>query len=55
MEKDHVLETWKRYFEGSYNLDKEEHFAVSMCGFKDPRRGNYFGGEPVSRTEAKRE
>ena len=42
---------WKEYFEGLYNIDIQEYVAVSMCGFDGVQKGNYFGGEPIKRTE----
>ena len=42
----------KDYFEDLYNIDIEEQVGVHMCGFGGVQKsGNYFGGEPVRRTE----
>ena len=43
--------TWKEYFEDLYNLDTQEQVPVHMCVIYGFRRGNYFGGEPIRRTE----
>ena len=42
---------WKDYFEDLYNRDTQKEVAVHMCGFDGVRRDNYFGGEPIKRTE----
>ena len=42
---------WKEYFEDLYNIDTQEQVAIHMCGFDWIWRGNYFGGEPIERTE----
>ena len=42
---------WKEYFEDLYNIDTQEQVAVHICGFDGARRGSYFGGEPIRRTE----
>ena len=34
-----------------YNIDTKEKVAVHMCGFDGIQRDNYFGGEPIRRTE----
>ena len=34
-----------------YNVDTEEWIPVIMCVFDRVRRGNYYGREPVRRTE----
>ena len=39
------------YYEDLYNIDTQEQVAVYLCGFDGVRRGNYFGGEPIRRTE----
>ena len=47
-----VRRIWKEYFEDLYNTDTQEQVAIHMCGFDGARRGNYFGEEPIRRTEA---
>ena len=42
---------WKEYLEDLYNIDTKEEAAVHMCGFDVVRRGDYFGREPIGRTE----
>ena len=42
---------WEEYFEDLYNIDTQEDVTVHMCGFDGIRRGNYFGGESIGRTE----
>ena len=42
---------WKDYFEDAFNIDTQEQVAVHMCGFYGVQRGNYFGEEPIRRTE----
>ena len=42
---------WKEYFEDLYNIDTQEQVAVHMCGFDKVLRGNYFGREPIKRTD----
>ena len=42
---------WKEYFEDLYNIDTEEQVAVHSCGFDGIRRDNYFGREPIGRSE----
>ena len=42
---------WKEYFEDLYNIDSQEQVSAHMCGFDGVLRGNYFGGEPIRRTE----
>ena len=34
-----------------YNIGTQEEVAVHMSGFDEVWRGNYFGGEPIRRTE----
>ena len=41
----------KEYYEDLYNIDIQEQVAVHICGFDGVRRSNYFGGEPIRRTE----
>ena len=50
-EEDEVRRIWMEYFEDLYNIDTQEQVAVYMCGFDGIRRGSYFGGEPIGRTE----
>ena len=38
---------WKNYFNDFYN----EEVVVHMCGFDGVWRGNYFGREPIRKTE----
>ena len=42
---------WKKYFKDLYNVDTQEEVGVHMCGYDGVRRGNYFGGEPIKKTE----
>ena len=44
-----VRKIWKNYFEDLYNLDTQKQ--VRMGGFDSVRRGNYFGGKLIRRTE----
>ena len=46
-----VRRIWKEYYENLYNINTQEQVAVHLCGFDGVRRGNYFGGEPIRRTE----
>ena len=46
-----VERSWKEYFDDLYNIDAQEQVAVRMYGFDGAWRGNYFGGEPIGRTE----
>ena len=32
-------------------IDTQEQVAVHMYGFDEIRRGNYFGGDPIRKTE----
>ena len=41
----------KEHYEDLYNIDTKEHVAVHVCGFNGVWRSNYFGGEPIKRTE----
>ena len=41
----------EQYDEDTCNIDTQEQVAVHMCGFDGVRKGNYFGGEPIRRTE----
>ena len=50
MEEAEVRRIWK-YYEDLYNRDTQEQLPSHMYGFDGVRRGNYFGGEPVRRTE----
>ena len=40
--------TWKGYFEGLYNIYL---VALHISGFGGAQRNNYFGRDPVNRTE----
>ena len=51
LEYDEVRRIWKYNFEDLYNIDTQGQVAVYMSGFDDVRRDNYFGGEPIRRTE----
>ena len=42
---------WKEHYEDLYNIDIQEQVAVHLCGFYGVRRGNYFGGVPIRRTD----
>ena len=42
---------WKEYFQDIYNIDNQEQVAVHMCRFHGNQINNYFGGEPIRRTE----
>ena len=53
--EDEVRRIWKYYFEYFYNIQIQEKVAVHMCGFDGARRGNFFEGEPIRRTEIKSE
>ena len=46
-----VRRIWKEYFDDLYNIDTQKQVAVHMCGFDGARRGKYFGGESIGRTE----
>ena len=46
-----VRRIWKEYFKDLYKIDTQEQVAVNMCSFDGVQRGNYFGGEPITRTE----
>ena len=39
------------YFKDLNNIDNEEQVPVYMCGFDGVQSGNYFGGEPIRKTE----
>ena len=45
LEEVEVRRIWEEYFEDLRNLH------THMCGFDRIRRGNYFGEEPIRRTE----
>ena len=49
--EDQVRRIWKKYFGDLYNLDTLEQVVVHMFGFDGIRRGNYFGGDPIGKTE----
>ena len=34
-----------------YNIDTQEEVVIHMFGFDGIRRDNYFGGEPIGRSE----
>ena len=34
-----------------YDINTQEEVTVHMCGFDRVRRGNYFKGRPIRRTE----
>ena len=42
---------WKKYFKDLINIDNQEEISVHMCGFDEVQRGNYFGREPITKTE----
>ena len=46
-----VRRMWKEYFKDQYNIDTQEQVTVNLAGFDGARRGNYFRGEPIRRTE----
>ena len=41
----------KKYYEDLCNIDAHEQVAIHMCGFDGGRRGNYFLGKLIRRTE----
>ena len=49
--EDEVRKIWKEYFEDLYNIDTHKEGAVHVCGLDGIKRSNYFGGEPIGRTE----
>ena len=51
MEEPEVRRILKEYYQDLYNIDTKEQVAVQIFGFDWVRRGNYFGGDPVRRTE----
>ena len=51
LKEDKARKIWKDYFEDVYNIDTQGQVAVYMCGFDGIQRGNYFGREPIRRTE----
>ena len=53
MEEIKVRRILKKYFEDIYNIDTQEQVALHIRGFDGVRRGNYFGREPIRRTEVK--
>ena len=54
LEMAEVRRIWKEYYyEDLCNIDTQEQVAVHMCGFDEVWRGNYFGVEPIRRTEIK--
>ena len=46
-----IRRIWKEYYKNLHNIDTQEQVAVYMCGFDGVRSGNYFGGEPIRRTD----
>ena len=44
-----MWDTWKEYSEDLHNAN-----TVIMCGFVETRICNYFGKEPLSKTEVER-
>ena len=46
-----VRRMWKEYFKDQYNIDTQEQVTVNLAGSDGARRGNYFRGEPIRRTE----
>ena len=46
-----VRRIWKEYYEDLDNIDTQEQVAAHMWGFDGVRRGNYFGRDPIRRTE----
>ena len=51
LEEDEVRRIWKDCFEDLYDIGTQEQVVVHMCGFDIVQRSNYFGGEPIRRTE----
>ena len=51
LEEAEVRRVWKEYYEDLYNIDTQEQVAFHMCSFDRVWRVNYFGGEPIRRTE----
>ena len=51
LEEVEVRRICKKYFGDLYNIDTQEQVVVHVCGFDTVQRGNYFGGEPIRRTE----
>ena len=49
--KDEVQKVWKGVSEDLYNICAQQQVSVHMCGFDGVQRGNYFGGEPITRSE----
>ena len=54
LEEVEVRKIWKKYFENLYNIDTQEKVVVHMFGFNGVWIGNYFGGEPIRRTEVEK-
>ena len=50
-EKMKCEESGRNIFEVMYYIDTQEQGAVHMCGIDGIRRCNYFGGEPIGRSE----
>ena len=42
---------WKQYYGDLYNIDTQVQVEVHICCFGGVRRGSYFGGKPIRRTE----
>ena len=49
--EDEVPRIWKDYFEYLHNIDTQEQVVFHVCGVYYIQRGNYFGAEPIRRTE----
>ena len=49
--EDEMQKIWKDYYEHQYNINAQEPVGFHICGFDGIRRGNYFGGELISRKE----
>ena len=49
--RDEVRRIWKFYFEDLYSMDNQEQAPTHMYDFDSVQRGNYFGGEPIRRSE----
>ena len=49
--EDEVRRIWKEYLEGLYNIYTQEQVALRICRLESIQRGNYFGEEPIRRTE----
>ena len=49
--EDKVQRIWKYYFVDLCNIDTLEQYAVHTCGLIGIQTGNYFGGEPIRKTD----